>query len=282
MKKRFAKIYLEITTRCNLHCSFCHGTSRAHKTLTAQEFRTLAQKLVCYTDYLYLHVLGEPLMHPQLDEIFDIAVELGFRVCITTNGTLLRERRQLLVRHASNIGKLSISLHSAEANAMSVSDFLDGVLDVVAELGEKGTVTVLRLWNLGEKGENAENQVILCRLKEKFPNTWQENRRGTTLAPSVYLEWGERFDWPDMNARDYGEECFCYGLRDQIAVLSNGAVVPCCLDSEGDITLGNLFESELSDILATPRATAIEQGFRQRRAVEPLCRRCGFSRRFLN
>ena len=280
MKKRFAKVYLEITNQCNLCCSFCHGTKRAPRTLTVGEFRTLAEKLVPFTDYLYLHVLGEPLLHPALPEILDVAAALGLRICITTNGTLLGARGELLLAHAAQLGKVSVSLHSAEANGIPVLSYLDEVLDFAARLGAQGVPSVLRLWNLGEKGENTENDAILAHLEQKFPKPWQENRRGTTLAPSVYLEWGERFDWPDLAAEDHGEIGTCYGLRDQIAVLSDGSVVPCCLDSEGDITLGNLFDQELADILAALRTMAIAEGFRRRRAVEPLCRRCGYARRF--
>lgn len=281
MKKRFAKIYLEITNLCNLSCSFCHGTARPPKTVTPEEFRVLAEKLVPYTDYLYLHVLGEPLLHPELPELLRISDELGFRTCLTTNGTLLRERQELLLSHAASLGKVSISLHSAEANGVPVIGYLDGLLDTAKALSARGVVTVLRLWNLGEKGENSENESILAALRARFPGPWSENRRGTTVAPSLYLEWGERFDWPDLAATDYGEVGTCYGMRDHVAVLSDGSVIPCCLDSEGSITLGNLFTDELSDILATPRATAILEGFRNRRAVEPLCRRCGYARRFL-
>ncbi len=281
MKKRFAKIYLEITNVCNLRCSFCHGTARPPRTLTKDEFRALAQKLVPFTDYLYLHVLGEPLLHPELSELLEISASLGFRTCITTNGTLLEKRRELLLSHAAHLGKLSISLHSAEGSGVPVASYLDGVLDTAEALSLRGVVTVLRLWNLGERGKNAENETVLAALREKFPEPWQENRRGTTLAPSLYLEWGERFDWPDLGAADHGEVGSCYGMRDHIGVLSDGTVIPCCLDSEGDIALGNLFDAELSDILASPRATAIREGFRNRRAVEPLCRRCGYARRFL-
>ena len=264
-----------------MSCSFCHGTLRAPKTLTAKEFSILAQKLAPYTDYLYLHVLGEPLLHPELAAILDLSAAFGFRTCITTNGTLLSLRRDLLLSHAGDLGKVSISLHSAEANGIPVLSYLDGVLDTAAALAERGVVTVLRLWNLGEKGENAENDAILARLHKIFTDEWKENRRGITLAPSLYLEWGDRFDWPDLGAADYGDTCTCYGLRDQIAVLSNGTVVPCCLDSEGDIALGNLFEETMEDILASPRTIAIAEGFRQRKATEELCRRCGYARRFL-
>lgn len=281
MKKRFAKIYLEITNRCNLRCSFCHGTKRAPRTLTPEEFRTLAQRLVPYTDYLYLHVLGEPLMHPELETLLDTSATLGFRTCITTNGTLLRKRQALLLAHAEHLGKVSISLHSAEGSGVPVDAYLGDVLDSAAALSAAGVVTVLRLWNLGEGGENTQNDTILAALHARFPEPWAENRRGTTLAPSLYLEWGERFDWPDLSATDYGEVGACYGMRDHIAVLSDGTVIPCCLDSEGDIALGNLFDSELADILASPRAVTITEGFRRRRAVEPLCRRCGYAQRFV-
>jgi radical SAM protein with 4Fe4S-binding SPASM domain len=281
MKKRFAKIYLEITNLCNMNCTFCHGTKRAPKTLSAAEFSFLAEKLVSYTDYLYLHVLGEPLLHPELSEILNISASLGFRTCITTNGTLLKSQQELLLSHAKELGKVSISLHSAEANGIPVLSYLDGVLDTAAALAERGVVTVLRLWNLGETGENGENDAILARLHEVFADEWAENRRGITIAPSLYLEWGERFEWPDLTAADNGDTCTCYGLRDQIAVLSNGTVVPCCLDSEGDIALGNLYEQTLGEILESHRTIAMQEGFRKRKATEELCRKCGYARRFL-
>ena len=116
-------------------------------------------------------------------------------------------------------------------------------------------------------------------MEAEFPKPWKEGRRGTGLVPNIYLEWGERFEWPDLDARE-GETRFCMGLRDQVGVLWDGTVVPCCLDHEGDIPLGNLYEQSLEDILNTPRARAIYDGFSQGRAAEELCRRCGYARRF--
>ena len=83
-----------------------------------------------------------------------------------------------------------------------------------------------------------------------------------------------------MTAPDGGEKVFCYGLRDQLGVLCDGTVVPCCLDHEGDIVLGNLFQEDLDAILASPRAQAIYRGFSDGKAAEELCRRCGYARRF--
>ncbi len=280
MKKRFNKVYLEITNVCNLNCSFCHGTSRAPRFLSCEEFEILAGKLVPYTDYLYLHVMGEPLLHPALDDILGTAEALGLRICITTNGTLLREKLGILLAHAPQLHKLSISLHSAEACGTELLPYLEGCVEAARVLSASGVISALRLWNLGEGGRNAENGKILDLLHRAFPATWNENRSGFKMAEKCYLEWGEKFDWPDLGAPEYGKAVYCYGLCDQLGVLSDGTVVPCCLDSEGDLALGNLFGDELADILASPRALAIVEGFRNRNAPEALCRRCGYATRF--
>ena len=141
----------------------------------------------------------------------------------------------------------------------------------------------MRLWNLdgdSTQGANRRNGEILAALKSAFPGPWKEGRRGTTLAPNIFLEWGEKFDWPDLSTPEEDRPAFCYGLRDQVGVLWNGEVVPCCLDHEGDVSLGNLYRQGLEEILDSPRARAIYGGFSQGRAVEALCRRCGFSKRF--
>ena len=159
----------------------------------------------------------------------------------------------------------------------------DGCIAFARRAAQAGKRCALRLWNLdGEhtQGGNSCNEQILRRLEEVFPRPWKEGWQGTTLAPRVYLEWGERFEWPDLNADDQGQSGFCQGLRDHIGVLWDGTVVPCCLDHEGDIPLGNLYDGSLEDILSSPRARAIYNGFSQGRAAEELCRRCGYRRRF--
>ena len=117
-------------------------------------------------------------------------------------------------------------------------------------------------------------------MKTYFSTTWQEERRGFRIGEHIYLEYGDKFDWPDLNAKDDGEHVFCYGLRDQIGILCDGTVVPCCLDHEGDIALGNLHQESLEDILEKPRFQEIHLGFQRKKAVEELCRKCGYARRF--
>ena len=108
------KAYLEITNVCNLSCSFCPGTRREKRFMTPEDFETLSRKLRGHVEYLYLHLMGEPLLHPQLEEILGIAARQGFRVIITTNGTLLDRRGELLVSSPA-VYKVNISLQSFEA-----------------------------------------------------------------------------------------------------------------------------------------------------------------------
>ena len=272
------KAYLEISNLCNLHCSFCPGTRRAPRMLTPEEFRLLAGKLRGHTEYLYFHLMGEPLLHPELKELLRIAGELGFRVMLTTNGTLLPEKQEILLCSPA-LHKVNLSLQSFEANdAGELEPYLAECVSFVKQAAEKGVLCEFRLWNQG--GLEARNRDVLAFLHEAFPGPWEKSRSGERLADRVWLDPGERFDWPDLSLDEQTERGFCYGLRDQIGVLVDGTVVPCCLDHEGDVPLGNLFIQSLEEILAGPRARAIYEGFSRRVAVEPLCRRCGYARRF--
>ena len=272
------KAYVEISNLCNLSCSFCPGTRREPRTMRPAEFRVAAERLRGHTEYLYFHVLGEPLLHPQLPELLGIAQELGFRVMITTNGTLLPQKGCLLLSSGA-VHKVNLSLQSFEANARGeLESYLEGCIAFVKQAAERGILCEFRLWNRG--GLDARNREIREALAVAFPLPWSQSRNGEKLAERVWLDPGDRFDWPDLQLDEISSRGFCYGLRDQIGVLADGTVVPCCLDHEGDIPLGNLLTEDLDTILARPRARAIYEGFSRREAVEPLCRRCGYARRF--
>lgn len=276
--KRFNKIYLEISNLCNLRCSFCPGTRRKKHAMTETEFAYLLPKLRPYADYLYFHLMGEPLLHPLLPRFLELAGEAGFRVILTTNGTLLPSRQELLLT-APALHKVNISLHAFEANDLAVSfrEYLSGCF-AFGQAAQGSRIISYRLWNNG--GLDAKNQEILNTMHDFFPGEWVEERRGIRVGQRIYLEYGDKFDWPDLSAPEGSSHVFCYGLRDQIGILADGTVVPCCLDHEGDISLGNLFYQDLDEILASPRAIAIREGFSQNRAAESLCRKCGYARRF--
>ena len=275
---RFSKVYVEISNLCNLRCAFCPGTGREKRAMTEEEFASLLPKLRPYADFLYFHLMGEPLCHPKLGRFLELAGDAGFRVILTTNGTLLQERQALLLGSAA-LHKVNISLHAFEANDLAIpfEAYLRHCLAFGKAAGGKVLVSY-RLWNSG--GQERLNQQILSALEGCFPTPWVQERRGIRMAERVYLEYGDKFDWPDLSAPEGSERVFCYGLRDQLGVLCDGTVVPCCLDHEGDLALGNLFHQELDEILNTSRAKAIYEGFSGRKAAESLCRRCGYARRF--
>ena len=273
----YSRVYVEITNLCNRNCSFCPGTVRPGRMMTAEEFRRIAEKLVGTTKYLYYHLMGEPLTHPALPEMIGIATELGFKSAITTNGTLLPVRGQALID--ARVYKVNISVHSFEEGAEEdYVNYIAGCLYFAAKAAEKGTLVVLRLWNNGCDG--GRNRRTIDMIHNAFPGEWTENPRGIRVADRVFLEHADRFEWPDAEAEDRGSSVFCYGLRDHFGVLSDGRVVPCCLDREGVITLGNLLEQDIGPILANPRARAMLDGFSCRKATEELCRKCGYARRF--
>jgi radical SAM protein with 4Fe4S-binding SPASM domain len=286
--KKFKKIYIEITNRCNLACSFCHKSDRAKAFMRAEDFRAILGKIEGYTDHLALHVLGEPLLHPELAEILALCQEHSLKVNLTTNGTLLPQRQPLLLASPA-LRQVNISLHSLseQDGDPARSGYLPGIFAFIRGAEASGMLISLRLWNLPPTGASlpSPNDSILKALEDFFglPEplvTRLTPGHGITLAPKVFLSQNNRFTWPHEPAPDLGDKGTCRGLKDHVAILVDGAVVPCCLDGEADIPLGNIHAQSLAEICASPRAVAMRTGFSQRRLTEPLCRRCTFRQSF--
>lgn len=277
MKKPYSRVYVEITNICNRSCSFCHGTHRTPARMSEADFRHIAESLSGYTDYMYFHLMGEPLTHPELPKFIGIARENGFKCAVTTNGTLLSKRGEELI--GAGVYKVNVSVHSFEGEmGEECKKYLSEIADFADRASGAGVLVVLRLWNSGYDG--GKNEKIIVFFKERLLGEWKWGSRGARIRHKLHLEFGERFEWPDMGASDCGNSVFCYGLSDHFGVLCNGSVVPCCLDSEGDITLGNILEENIDDILNQDRALKMKEGFRTRWATEELCRKCGYARRF--
>ncbi len=273
----YAKVYIEITNICNMACSFCHRHSRPPRRMSLEEFSHALDQLEGQTKYIYYHLMGEPLTHPALPDFLRMAKKRGFKSIITTNGTLLPKRGSEII--AAGVHKVSISLHSFEGqDEVAFEAYLRGVTDFADEASKAGIIVVFRLWNRGHDG--GRNDGIYDYLRRRLEGEWTENTRGIRIRDKLHLEWGDRFEWPDKDAPVQGDEVFCYGLKDHFGILSDGTVVPCCMDSDGIIALGNIFRNSLSDILSSSRAAAMVEGFAYRRATEELCRRCGYAQRF--
>lgn len=275
--KKYSRVYLEITNICNRNCSFCPGTEREKRRMTMEEFMQIVTSLVGVTDYIYFHVMGEPLTHPSLPDFIKFATSLGFKCAVTTNGTLLDARGEELI--SSGVYKVNLSVHSfEEGEGEKYFSYVNGLADFADKASKRGVLTVLRLWNKGCDG--GLNDRTLDILKEKLPGEWKWGTRGARIRHKLHLEYGDRFEWPDMEAENMGNCLFCYGLRDHFGILCDGSLIPCCLDHEGDVTLGNVFVSPIREILSSDRARRILAGFDKRIAVEELCQRCGYARRF--
>lgn len=245
--------------------------------MTEDEFRKTAEILQGKTQYLYYHVMGEPLTHPLLCDFIGIANEMGYKSCITTNGSLLEKKGDELI--ASGVYKVNISVHSFEdGNKEEHIKYIDSCIRFADKASKNGVLTVFRLWNNGHDG--GLNDDTLSLMQEKLKGEWKKGTRGYRIRHKLHLEYGERFDWPDMGAENGGKNVFCYGLKDHFGILCDGTVIPCCLDHEGDIDLGNIFEMPLDEILSGNRAVSIKEGFQNRCAVEELCQKCGYARRF--
>lgn len=243
-----------------------------------------------FTDHVYLHVLGEPLLHPKLDLLLAACRDHGLRVNLTTNGTLLPRWWDTLLQEPA-LRQLNVSLHGpAEQLSLAKLDhYLDTLFAFITEAGPLNPCLInLRLWNLSSGNPNQFNPVTL-HILERITATLapslnlSANRpvsRGITLGPKLFLSQAERFDWPHPLTLDQGRRGTCRGLRDHVAILSDATVVPCCLDAEADITLGNLNTASFSEIIHNGRATLIREGFTRQQLIEPLCRRCTYRLRF--
>lgn len=292
--KRFKKVYIEITNVCNLKCDFCIQNRRKAQFMEMAHFRRVIDEVKGYTDHVYFHLLGEPLLAPELEGFLRYCEEADLRVNLTTNGTLVAKRRNILLASKS-LRKMSFSLHSYEANLAMIPfvTYLSGITDFIREASAKGIICEMRLWNLDSgqlKGKNEENDRILDFITESLglpaiegQNGTVDVRRGLKLMENVYLGFQEKFQWPELEVLSgtTSQQAFCLGLRDQIGILVDGTVVPCCLDSQGTISLGNIHEAPLQAILASERARGIYDGFTARKPVEALCRGCSYARRFV-
>ncbi len=278
MKKRFKKIYIEITNRCNLNCSFCGKNKRDYRDMSLLEFELVINKIKKYTDYIYLHVKGEPLLYDNLDSLLSICDNTNIKVNITTNGVFLKEKLSVLMNHFC-IRQINISLHS-ENNKKNY--FLD-VFSSGKILSTKMFISY-RIWDLKEYKLNKKSTEIVNKIIEFYnlsPVIVDKlyNDKNIKIASNTFVNKENIFTWPDVD-NDILVDGFCYGLKTHIAILSNGDIVPCCLDANGEIKLGNIFEDSLDDVLNGDIYKSLLKSFKDNKAIHPLCKSCNFKNRF--
>lgn len=263
---QFKKVYVEITNKCNLSCDFCIKNKRLNKEITIDEFNTLLNKLKPYTKYLYFHVLGEPLMHKNINKLIDIASKHLF-VNITTNGYLINR-----IKDNKNIRQVNISLHSYnDKYKITLDDYLNNIFDTIDNLILNKTYVSLRLWV-----KTKDKDQIIDKINQRYNTTINLDKNSYKIKDYLFINNNKTFIWPDLNNDYYNEVGTCYGLIDHIGVLVDGTIVPCCLDTLGTVNLGNIYKNNLEDVFSHKRVINMIEGFKNNKKCEELCKHCNF------
>ena len=279
MKKRFKKIYVEITNICNLKCSFCGSSKLPPRSMSIDEFKNVIKKIKPYTGYIYLHVKGEPLLYKDLNEALNICDREQIKVNITTNGTLLKEKYNILNNHIS-IRQINISLHSENDYVNYFDDVFETCKLLSTEMFISYRIWTLNNYKLDKKSTDIVNKIINYYKLDQGICEKLRNDNSIKIDINTFVNKENLFIWPE----DYNGDSinsFCYGLDSHIGILSNGVVVPCCLDSTGEINLGNIFEEDLSEILNKKLVKDIIDGFKNNKSYCDLCKKCNFRNRFM-
>ena len=269
----FNKIYVEITNICNLNCSFCSKDHRSKKEMSIEEFELVIKKIKDHTKSIYLHIKGEPLMHSKLDEILNICDKYNMVVRITTNGTLLDKKIDILCKH--KIKQLNVSLHCEN----NYEDYFKKVFDSCSKLN---CAVVYRIWLLNNYELDSKSKLIISELENYYKVDLSDiiNKNNIKIIDNVYLDKANEFIWPNESDEKNNGIGYCLGTRTHIGILSDGTVVPCCLDSDGLIKLGNIFNEDLEDIINGKCFKEINEGFTNNRIVNDICKKCNYRKIF--
>jgi radical SAM protein with 4Fe4S-binding SPASM domain len=287
--KRFSKVNIEISNICNLQCSFCPEVIRDKRMMESGLFENIIRQVAPLTDQVCFHLMGDPLVHPKLEQFVEICRVHGVPIFFVTNGVLLREKQAALLLSPA-FRQVNFSLHSFFDNypERDPTEYLKRIFDFTERaFRERPDLYInYRLWNLEDpKGVGAKNREMLRRIQDHFevavsPERDVRKEKSLRLKNRLFLHFDTEFVWPALELPFLGDQGRCHGLSNHFGILVDGTVVPCCLDKEGRIALGNVSESPVLEILETARAKKILQGFRERKLIEPLCQRCQYIERF--
>ena len=164
--------------------------------------------------------------------------------------------------------------HPIEAAINSAVWYKDEFKDLETAKKINDCIINFRIWNI------SQNPEAINLLEKEFDVKLDTSVENFTLAPNKFLSKENIFKWPDINDDETSENGYCHALSSQIAILVDGTLVPCCLDNNGDITLGNIYLQELDEIVNSKRAQDMLKGFRNRKVTEELCKKCTYKLQF--
>jgi MoaA/NifB/PqqE/SkfB family radical SAM enzyme len=286
---KFYRIYIEITNVCGLKCSFCPTKNSPSKTMSLDMFETIIKQSSKYTKEIACHIMGDPLTVPNLNSYINIIEKYNLKAILTTSGYFLKKHTYTTLFH-NGVKQINISLNSYNKNdsTISFSQYLSPIIALCKEkLKEDANLFInLRIWNLDESmSEKAFNMELFNQLSKSFKigytldEVYKLRPKNIRLENKILLHFDNYFEWPSLDNKMYGNGS-CLGLKSHIGILVDGRVVPCCLDCDGVITLGDLNIDTLDTILKSDKSTNISNGFKNGIAVEELCQRCSYKDRF--
>jgi len=282
----FKKIYLEISNICNVQCSFCPVVEKDKKLMDLFEFEAVLKQVGPLAEIVCLHLLGEPLAHPRFSEILDICERYHVQIDLTTNGILIKRHQDHILK-ARSIRQVNFSIQAFKDNFPERD--LDSYLLPLFEFAKAAHTlrpelyTNFRLWN--QESNDSNNEDIFLKIESYFNINVNRNvETGAIKSKKIwnrlYLHFDSRFEWPSFSLPHQGTRGRCHGTLNHIGIHADGTVVPCCLDKNGAINLGNAKEQLLLHILSSERFVKMRDGFLKGVLVEPFCQHCSFIKRF--
>ena len=282
---RFFKVYIELTNICGLKCTFCPPKTKPVKTLSLEEFEHLLKEVKPYTDDIALHVVGDPLVVGNLKEYLDLVQKHKLKAHITTSGYHISKEKFDTLIHPS-LWQINFSLNSFNKNDPSITfgEYMGNITQFCRykNIHRRDLFVNLRLWNMDEqKSEDPYNKKVFNFLQNEFSFDLGQcdYKKPFRLDNKVLVHFDSYFQWPSLKLEEQSDG-YCHGLSSQLAILADGTVVPCCLDCDGIIDLGNIYEKSMDEILSSKKALNIIEGFKQGLAVEELCKKCTYKKRF--
>ena len=283
-------MHIEITNICNLKCTFCPPKILPNGTMSLEKFDDLNFQLKPYTKELAYHMVGDPLVLSNLNEYLNISLKHELKVNITTTANNINEKHYLALMNPT-IKQINFSINSYNANShkKSLDEYLNPILDFVKFAQEQKHEYFInfRIWNLDEEKSAKEfNKKVFDKINETFntnidlENVYKERPKNIRIDRKIFFNFDEYFNWPSLENEIVSSNGFCYGLDSHFGILTSGDVVPCCLDQNACINLGNTNTTQISDILNSNRVKAIQNGFRKNIVVEELCQKCEYRTRF--
>jgi len=258
--------------------------------MSLELFDKINSEVKVVTNELAYHIVGDPLVLSNLNAYLDISLKHDLKVNITTAASNFNSNQYQTLIHKS-IKQVNFSINSFNANDFkkSIDDYLSPIFEFCQfALDNKRDFFInLRIWNLDDSKSAKEfNKIVFDKANTYFNSQinsdeiYKEKPKNIRVARKIFFNFDDYFSWPSLDNDFVSDTGFCYGLDSHFGILANGDVIPCCLDKDAIINLGNFNKNSLNEILNTKRVLDIQKGFKQNIIQEELCKRCSFRTRF--